>query len=72
VNSKKAKLIRKIMKNELLKGSGYKTIYHPFKFINSFNEACVRYKPQYITDGGKQLVRLAKKIYKVSGILPRG
>jgi hypothetical protein len=71
MNNKKAKAIRRAMRRELEHGSGYKVVYHPFLFVNRFNERCVRYRAQYISNGGDQMVKLGKKIYNKSGILPR-
>lgn len=71
MNAKKVKAIRRAMRREVEKGSGYRMIFHPFQFVNTFNEHCVRYRVQYTCVGGDQMVKLGKKIYKLSGVMPK-
>jgi hypothetical protein len=71
MNAKRAKAIRRAMRKELEHGSATRMLFHPFVFVNTFNEHCVRYRVQYVSTGGDQMVKLAKKIYKLSGVLPR-
>lgn len=71
MNAKKVKAIRRAMRKEIANGSDYQKVFHSSKFINTFNEACVRYKVQYLLTGGKQMVKLGKKVYALSGVLPR-
>jgi hypothetical protein len=72
MNGKKAKAIRRAMKNELISGTVQKMVFHPSIYTNTLNEKCLRYRVQYVNSGGKQMVDLGKKIYNISGILPRG
>lgn len=69
MNGKKAKAIRRAMRNE--KKSPPRMIFHPYMFENQLGERCVRYRVQYITTGGDRLVKVGKRIYDVSGILPK-
>lgn len=70
MNAKKAKHIRRALREEL-KSSGERWIAHPSFFVNVRGDKMLKYKFQYVLSGGKQLVRLAKRIYKISGMLPR-
>lgn len=70
MNAKKAKHIRRSLREEL-KSSGERWIAHPTFYTNGLGSKMLKYKFQYILSGGKQLVRLAKRIYKLSGMLPR-
>lgn len=71
MNQKKVKAIRRAMRKELEGPQTYRVLYHPEVFENLRNETCVKYKAQYITQGGKRLVKVGKAIYRASGILPR-
>jgi hypothetical protein len=71
MNAKKAKAIRKAMKKELEQGSVQDRIFHASVYTNIYNEKCLRYRVQYVNTGGKQLVELGKKIYNLSGVLPK-
>jgi hypothetical protein len=71
MNGKKAKAIRRAMRKELEQGSGYKMLFHPSVFTNMMGQKCLRYRVQYLSTGGKQMTNLGKKIYGISGILPR-
>lgn len=71
MNGKKAKAIRRAMRAELEKGSAQKMVFHPSVYTNMLNQKCLRYRVQYVSVGGKQMVNLGKKIYNISGILPK-
>lgn len=70
MNQKKAKAIRRAMRGAIENGSSCRWVAHPdIKFING--EPVVRYSFQYRNAGGKALVKAGKKIYRLSGVLPR-
>jgi len=71
MNQKKAKAIRRAMRAEIQKGSDYKWVAHPEIYINVRGEKMLKYKFQYIVQGGLRLVKLGKKIYNMSKVLPR-
>ena len=66
----KVKAIRRAMREELKK-SGEGWISHPERYVNVLGETMLKYKFQYVVTGGKKLVRVAKQIYRASGMLPR-
>lgn len=67
----KVKAIRRAMRRELEGQQSYRLVFHPEVFENLRNEMCVKYKAQYVLQGGKRLVKVGKAIYRASGILPR-
>lgn len=67
----KAKAIRRAMRAEIEKGSHYVWLAHPSVYTNVRGETMLKYKFQYVLQGGLKLVKLGKKIYRLSGILPR-
>lgn len=67
----KVKAIRRAMKEELARGTMETWIAHPKFYINARNENMLKYNMQYTITGGKKLVKLAKKIYRIAGMLPR-
>lgn len=67
----KVKAIRRAMRRELEGPQTYRLVFHPEVFENLRNEMCVKYKAQYVLQGGKRLVKVGKAIYRASGILPR-
>lgn len=72
MNQKKVKAIRRAMRAELEKETPQRWVAHPKPYTAAFTgEKAVRYSFQYINEGGKRLVEVAKKIYRASGILPR-
>lgn len=71
MNKKQMKCIRQAFKDELAKGSSQGWIAHSQYLKSPFGEHLLRYSFQYINTGGKRLVKIAKKIYKQSGVLPR-
>jgi hypothetical protein len=72
MNQKKAKAIRRAMRVELAKNTPQRWIAHPKTYTAAFTgQKAVRYSFQYINEGGKKLVAIAKRIYRAAGILPR-
>lgn len=69
MNNKKAKAIRRAMRNE--PSTTAIPVFHASCFTNVNNDACVRYRAQYVSTGQRQMYKLGKKIYKLSGVLPR-
>lgn len=67
----KAKAIRRAMREEIQKGSHYSWIAHPSVYTNTHGEQMLKYKFQYVVQGGLKLVKIGKKIYRLSGVLPR-
>lgn len=67
----KVKAIRRAMRKELAGEQSYRIVFRGETFQNMRNEMCVSYKPQYVLQGGKRLVKIGKAIYRASGILPR-
>lgn len=67
----KVKAIRRAFREELEKGSHYSWIAHPSVYTNVRGEQMLKFKFQYVLNGGLKLYKLGKKIYKLSGILPR-
>lgn len=67
----KVKAIRRAMREELAKGSTEGWIAHPKFYVNVRNEKMLKFNMQYGIVGGKKLVKVAKKIYRMSGMLPR-
>lgn len=70
MNAKKAKAIRRAMKAELEKGTQIGWFAHPKAYTNVMDQPMLKYTFQYVTSGGKRLVKIAKRIYKQYGILP--
>lgn len=68
MNKKQMRRIRQAMKNEPEAGDAF--IAHPLVYTNDHG-TWVKYSFQYVKKGQKQLIKLAKKIYKLSGVLPR-
>jgi len=71
VRAVKVKAIRRAMRAEIEKGSHYSWIAHPKLYTNVRGEQMLKYSMQYVVQGGIKLVKLGKKIYKLSGVLPR-
>jgi len=71
MNQKKVKAIRRAMRGEIEKGSHYSWIAHPSLYINVRGEKMLKFKFQYIVNGGLKLYKLGKKIYRLSGVLPK-
>lgn len=67
----KVKAIRRALREELARGTKESWIAHPTTYTNIHNEKMLKYKMQYVLKGGKKLVKVAKKIYRVAGMLPR-
>lgn len=67
----KVKAIRRAMRAEIEKGSNYTWVAHPELYKNVRDEQMLKYKFQYMLQGGLKLVKLGKKIYRLSGVLPR-
>lgn len=67
----KVKAIRRAMRRELEAPQTYRVVFHSEVFENMKNQICVKYKAQYVLQGGKRLVKVGKAIYRMSGILPR-
>lgn len=59
------------MRRELEHGSGECWTAHQRTYTNSANEPTVKFTFQYRNTGGKEMVRIGKKIYRISGILPK-
>lgn len=71
MNAKKVKAIRRAMRAEIEKGSNYAWIAHPKFYVNVRGENMLKYSMQYVVQGGIKLVKLGKKIYRLSRVLPR-
>lgn len=71
MNGKKAKAIRRAMRAEIEKGSHESWVAHPSLYTNVRGEQMLKYTFQYVVSGGIRLVKIAKKIYRLSGVLPR-
>lgn len=71
MNTKKAKYLRRILRPSLEKGSWYKFIAYPSIYTNTRGQTMLKYKFQYLVDGGMKLYKQAKKLYKNLGKLPR-
>lgn len=67
----KAKHIRRIMRKDIEKGSYYSWIAHPKLYTNVRGEQMLKFRFQYFVEGGLKLYKLGKKIYRLSGVLPR-
>lgn len=67
----KVKAIRRAMREEIEKGSHYSWIAHPNLYTNVRGEQMLKFTMQYVVNGGLKLVKLGKKIYRLSGVLPR-
>lgn len=67
----KVKAIRRAMRKDIEKGSYYSWIAHPKLYTNMRGERMLKFTFQYVVNGGIKLVKLGKKIYRLSGILPR-
>lgn len=67
----KAKAIRRAMRAEIDKGSYYSWVAHPKIYTNVRGEQMLKFNLQYVVQGGLKLYKLGKKIYRLSGILPR-
>lgn len=66
----KIKAIRRAMRAELEKGTQMGWYAHSKSYTNVMNQKMLKYTFQYVTSGGKRLVKIAKRIYKDYGILP--
>ncbi len=71
MNAKTAKKIRRALREEFKKGSSPRWVAHAERFTNVLEQPMVRYKMQYVVVGARQLYKLAKKIYRLSGVLPQ-
>lgn len=71
MNGKKVKAIRRVMRAELKKGADERWIAHPSFYVNTRGEKMLKFKFQYFLVGGKNMVQIAKRIYKATGVLPR-
>lgn len=67
----KVKAIRRAMRRELDHGSGERWVAHPLLYTNMADQPAVKFRFQYMTTGGKAMIRIGKKIYRISGVLPR-
>jgi len=67
----KVKAIRRAMRDEIEKGSYYTWVAHPEVYTNVRGENMLKFKFQYLLAGGLKLVKIGKKIYRLSGVLPR-
>jgi hypothetical protein len=67
----KVKAIRRAMREEIEKGSYYSWIAHPSVYTNVRGEQMLKFRFQYVVNGGLKLYKLGKKIYRLSGVLPR-
>lgn len=67
----KVKAIRRAFREELEKGSHYTWIAHPSVYTNVRGEQMLKFKMQYVVSGGLKLYKFGKKIYRLSGVLPR-
>lgn len=67
----KAKALRRAMRIEVQKGKEYSWIAHPKLYVNMNNETMLKYTLQYYAIGGKRMLNLGKKIYSLTGVLPR-
>ena len=71
MNAKKAKALRRAMRNEVEKGVQYSWVAHPQLYTNVRGTTMLKYKFQYVAVGGKRILNVGKKIYAAYGILPR-
>lgn len=71
MNAKKVKAIRRALREFKDAGSHEYWEAHPSVYTNSLGQQMLRYRFQYFVGGYKKLVEAAKKIYRVSGIMPR-
>lgn len=71
MNQKKVKAIRRAMRAEIEKGSAYVWLAHPKPYTNVRGEKMLKFNFQYVVQGGVKLIKVAKKIYRLSGVLPR-
>jgi len=67
----KVKAIRRAMRAEIEKGSYDRWIAHPKLYTNVRGETMLKFTMQYMVEGGLKLVKIGKKIYRLSGVLPR-
>lgn len=67
----KVKAIRRAMRAEIEKGSWYSWIAHPSFYTNVRGERMLKFSLQFRLQGGLKLVKIGKKIYRLSGVLPR-
>lgn len=67
----KVKAIRRAFREEIEKGSHYSWIAHPSIYTNVRGEQMLKFTMQYVVNGGLKLVKIGKKIYRLSGVLPR-
>ena len=65
----KVKAIRRALREEL-KSSGERWIAHPRLYTNVEGRTMLKFKLQYVATGGRKMLKLAKKIYRISGLLP--
>lgn len=65
----KVKAIRRALREEL-KNSGERWFAHPQLYKNVEGTTMLKFTLQYVSTGGKKMVKLAKKIYRISGLLP--
>lgn len=70
MGNKKIKAMRRALREEL-KNASVQFTTTPTTYINMYGHTMLKYKFQYANTGGKQLLKVAKKIYKYSGLLPR-
>lgn len=71
MRAKKAKAIRRAMRDAIEAGSSYQWIAHPSTYTNTKGETMLKFKFQYVLRGGNKIVKIGKKIYRLSGVLPR-
>lgn len=71
MRASKAKAIRRAMRAEIEKGSSESWVAHPKLYTNVRGETMLRFTLQYKVEGGLKLIKFAKKIYGLSGVLPR-
>jgi hypothetical protein len=70
VRASKVKRIRRALREEL-KASSERWVAHPEIYENTRGQNMLKYRFQYGVTGGKKLVDVAKKLYRLGGILPR-
>jgi len=73
MNAKKCKAVRKVLfpKDWHPNKVEYQCISHPVKLKDSLGNVYVEYRMQYVSKGMRRQYKLAKKIYKLTGMLPR-
>jgi hypothetical protein len=65
----KVKAIRRALRKEL-EDSGERWLAHPRLYTNVEGHTMLKFTLQYVSTGGRKMLKLAKKIYRLSGLLP--